>query len=164
MYRDGRVLDDPRRPRNYSEQQCLRSAEEMQALFADIPEALANSVEIAKRCNLTIQLGTYYLPEYPIPEGKTQEEFFRELCHHGLDERLDFLFDSAAPEFADYQKEYRERLDFELNVILQMGFPGYFLIVMDFIQWAKDHDIPVGPGRGSGAGSLVAYALKNYGS
>ena len=158
--RDGRVLDDPRRPRNYSEQQYLRSAEEMQALFADIPEALQNSVEIAKRCNLTIQLGTYYLPEYPIPEGLTQESFFRELCHTGLDERLDFLFDSNAPEFADHQKEYRDRLDFELNVILQMGFPGYFLIVMDFIQWAKDHDIPVGPGRGSGAGSLVAYALK----
>ncbi|WP_269618008.1 DNA polymerase III subunit alpha [Zhongshania sp. BJYM1] len=158
--RDGRVLDDPRRPRNYSEQQCLRSAEEMQALFADIPEALQNSVEIAKRCNLTIQLGTYYLPEYPIPEGLTQEQFFRDLCHKGLDERLDFLFDSSAPEFAHHQKEYRDRLDFELNVILQMGFPGYFLIVMDFIQWAKDHDIPVGPGRGSGAGSLVAYALK----
>ena len=158
--RDGRVLDDPRRPRNYSEQQCLRSAEEMQALFADIPEALQNSVEIAKRCNLTIQLGTYYLPEYPIPAGQTQEEFFRELCHNGLDERLDFLFDNDSPEFVEHQKEYRDRLDFELNVILQMGFPGYFLIVMDFIQWAKDHDIPVGPGRGSGAGSLVAYALK----
>ncbi|MFT6551905.1 MAG: DNA polymerase-3 subunit alpha [Zhongshania marina] len=158
--RDGRVLDDPRRPRNYSEQQCLRSAEEMQALFADIPEALQNSVEIAKRCNLTIQLGTYYLPEYPIPDGLTQEQFFRDLCHKGLDERLEFLFDSSSADFAAYQTEYRERLDFELNVILQMGFPGYFLIVMDFIQWAKDHGIPVGPGRGSGAGSLVAYALK----
>ncbi|CAA0078536.1 DNA polymerase III subunit alpha [Zhongshania aliphaticivorans] len=158
--REGRVLDDPRRPRNYSDQQCLRSAEDMQLLFSDIPEALQNTVEIAKRCNLTIQLGTYYLPEYPIPEGLTQEDFFRKLCHKGLDERLEFLFDSGAPEFTAYQKEYQDRLDFELNVILQMGFPGYFLIVMDFIQWAKDHDIPVGPGRGSGAGSLVAYALK----
>jgi DNA polymerase-3 subunit alpha len=158
--RDGRVLDDPRRPRNYSDQQYLRSAEEMQELFADIPEALQNSVEIAKRCNLRIQLGTYYLPEYPIPEGLTQESYFRKLCCDGLDVRLDFLFDRNAPTFADIQKEYQDRLEFELNVILQMGFPGYFLIVMDFIQWAKDHDIPVGPGRGSGAGSLVAYALK----
>ena len=158
--RDGRVLDDPRRPRNYSDQQYLRSTEEMLELFSDIPEALENSVEIARRCNLTVKLGTYYLPEYPIPEGMTQEQFFRELCHKGLDERLDFLFDRAAPSFADTEKEYRARLDFELDIILQMGFPGYFLIVMDFIQWAKDHDIPVGPGRGSGAGSLVAYALK----
>lgn len=158
--RDGRVLDDPRRPRNYSDQQYLRSPEEMAELFADIPEALQNSVEIAKRCNLTIQLGTYYLPEYPIPEGLTQEQFFRQLCHDGLDQRLDFLFDRNSPEFEAHQTEYRDRLEFELNVILQMGFPGYFLIVMDFIQWAKDHDIPVGPGRGSGAGSLVAYALK----
>ncbi len=158
--RDGRVLDDPRRPRNYSDQQYLRSSEEMCELFADIPEALQNSVEIAKRCNLTVSLGTYYLPEYPIPEGMTQDDFFRKISHDGLTERLDFLFDRNAPSFAETEKMYRERLDFELNIILQMGFPGYFLIVMDFIQWAKDHDIPVGPGRGSGAGSLVAYALK----
>ncbi|QQD17134.1 DNA polymerase III subunit alpha [Spongiibacter nanhainus] len=158
--RDSRVLDDPRRPRRYSDQQYLRSAEEMVELFADIPEALENSVEIARRCNLTIELGTYYLPEYPIPEGMTQDDFFRKLSHDGLTERLDFLFDRSAPDFAETDKRYRERLDFELDIILQMGFPGYFLIVMDFIQWAKDHDIPVGPGRGSGAGSLVAYALK----
>ncbi|WP_372878297.1 DNA polymerase III subunit alpha [Spongiibacter marinus] len=158
--RDSRVLDDPRRPRNYSDEQYLRSAEEMLELFSDIPEALENSVEIARRCNLTVKLGTYYLPEYPIPEGMTQEQFFRELCHKGLDERLDFLFDRSAEGFAETEKEYRDRLDFELDIILQMGFPGYFLIVMDFIQWAKDYDIPVGPGRGSGAGSLVAYALK----
>ncbi len=158
--RDSRVLDDPRRPKNYSAEQYLRSPEEMAELFSDIPEALENSVEIARRCNLTVKLGTYYLPDYPIPEGMTQEQFFREICHKGLDDRLDFLFDRSAPDFAEKEREYRERLDFELNVILQMGFPGYFLIVMDFIQWSKDHDIPVGPGRGSGAGSLVAYALK----
>ncbi|AKH70273.1 DNA-directed DNA polymerase III PolC [Spongiibacter sp. IMCC21906] len=158
--RDGRALDDPRRPRSYSDQQYLRSPDEMLALFADIPEALQNSVEIAKRCNLEIELGTYYLPEYPIPEGMTQEVFFRKLCHDGLTERLEFLFDPNAPTYPETEKEYRERLDFELNIILQMGFPGYFLIVMDFIQWAKDNAIPVGPGRGSGAGSLVAYALK----
>ncbi len=158
--RDGRVLDDPRRPHNYSEQQYLRTPEEMAELFSDIPEAVQNTVEIAKRCNLSVHLGTYYLPEYPIPEGMTQDEFFRKISHDGLTERLDFLFDRNAPEFAEIETRYRERLDFELGIILQMGFPGYFLIVMDFIQWAKDHDIPVGPGRGSGAGSLVAYALK----
>ncbi|MBB3045937.1 DNA polymerase-3 subunit alpha [Litorivivens lipolytica] len=157
---DGRTLDDPRRPRRYSADQYLRSPEEMAELFSDIPEALENTVEIAKRCNVEIELGTYYLPEYPIPEGMTQDEFFRQLSHKGLDERLAFLFDTSAPDFPEKQKEYRDRLDFELDIILQMGFPGYFLIVMDFIQWAKDHGIPVGPGRGSGAGSLVAYALK----
>ena len=155
-----RVLNDPRRPRHYSPDQYLRSVDEMQELFSDIPEALQNSVEIAKRCSFHISLGTYYLPEYPIPEGMTQDEFFRKLSHDGLDERLAFLFDEQAPDFPDKQKEYRERLDFELDIILQMGFPGYFLIVMDFIRWAKENDIPVGPGRGSGAGSLVAYALK----
>ena len=155
-----RVLNDPRRPRQYSADQYLRSVEEMQELFSDIPEALQNSVEIAKRCSFHISLGTYYLPEYPIPEGMTQDEFFRKLSHDGLDERLAFLFDEQAPDFPEKQKEYRDRLDFELDIILQMGFPGYFLIVMDFIRWAKENDIPVGPGRGSGAGSLVAYALK----
>ncbi|GAB3379304.1 DNA polymerase III subunit alpha [Spongiibacter taiwanensis] len=158
--RDGRVLDDPRRPRLYSDQQYLRSPDEMAELFADIPEALQNTVEIAKRCSVEIELGTYYLPEYPIPEGMTQDDFFRQLSHDGLTERLDFLFDRNAADFAEKEKEYRARLDFELDIILQMGFPGYFLIVMDFIQWAKDNAIPVGPGRGSGAGSLVAYALK----
>ena len=157
---DGRTLDDPRRARRYSADQYLRSPEEMAELFSDIPEALENTVEIAKRCNVEIELGTYYLPEYPIPEGMTQDEFFRKLSHKGLDERLEFLFDTSSTDFPAIEKEYRERLDFELNIILQMGFPGYFLIVMDFIQWAKDHGIPVGPGRGSGAGSLVAYALK----
>src|SRR5690606_13932154 len=162
---EGRALDDPRRAHRYSEQQYLRSAEEMAELFSDVPEALENTVEIAKRCNVEIKLGTPFLPDYPVPAGMTMAEYFRKLSHDGLDERLAFLFatkgfDVNAPAFAEKQTEYRARLDFELDVIIQMGFPGYFLIVMDFIQWAKDHGIPVGPGRGSGAGSLVAYALK----
>ncbi|QFU76676.1 DNA polymerase III subunit alpha [Halioglobus maricola] len=157
---EGRALDDPRRVRAYTDQQYLRSPEEMAELFADIPEALANTVAIARRCNVVLELGKPYLPDYPVPEGMTMDEFFRELSHDGLNARLEVLFDTAAPDFAETQKLYRDRLDFELNVIVQMGFPGYFLIVMDFIRWAKEHDIPVGPGRGSGAGSLVAYALE----
>lgn len=157
---EGRTLDDPRRARIYTEQQYLRSPEEMAELFKDIPEALSNSLAIAQRCNVVLELGKPYLPDYPVPEGLTMDEFFRQLSHEGLDQRLATLFDEAAPEFADTQKTYRERLEFELETIIQMGFPGYFLIVMDFIRWAKQHDIPVGPGRGSGAGSLVAYALE----
>jgi len=151
-----RTLDDPRRPRNYSEYQYLRSGEEMQALFSDLPEALQNSVEIAKRCTLNLELGKHYLPNYPIPEGMTIEEYLREVSEKGLGERLT----ASSPEVQAQKQEYLERLDFELDIINQMGFPGYFLIVMEFIQWAKENDIPVGPGRGSGAGSLVAYALK----
>ncbi len=158
--REGRTLDDPRRARPYTEQQYLRSPEEMAELFADIPEALANSVEIARRCNVVLELGKPYLPDYPVPEGLTMDEFFRQLSHEGLDRRLAFLFDTSAEDFPQKQQSYRERLEFELDTIIQMGFPGYFLIVMDFIRWAKEHDIPVGPGRGSGAGSLVAYALE----
>ena len=158
--REGRSLDDPRRVRAYTEQQYLRSPAEMAELFADIPEALANTLEIARRCNLVLELGKPYLPDYPVPDGMTMDEFFRQLSHEGLDKRLEVLFDGAAADFPDRQKHYRERLDFELETIIQMGFPGYFLIVMDFIRWAKQHDIPVGPGRGSGAGSLVAYALE----
>ena len=157
---EGVVLEDPRREHRYSEEQYLKSEDEMVALFADIPEALANSVEIAKRCSIDVKLGEYFLPEYPVPEGKTMDQFFREFSHQGLTERLEFLFDTNAPDFPATEKIYRERLDFELDTILQMGFPGYFLIVMDFIQWSKNNGIPVGPGRGSGAGSLVAYAQK----
>jgi DNA polymerase-3 subunit alpha len=162
---EGRTLDDPRRARRYSDRQYLRSAAEMAELFSDIPEALENTVEIARRCSVEIKLGTPFLPDYPVPEGMTMAEFFRSISHKGLDERIAFLaktkgIDAAAPAFSEIRQKYRERLDFELDVIIQMGFPGYFLIVMDFIQWAKDHGIPVGPGRGSGAGSLVAYALK----
>ena len=157
---EGRALDDPRRERRYSEQQYLRSADEMAELFADIPEALQNSVEIAKRCNLDLRLGEYFLPDYPIPDGLTINEFFISESEAGLQERLNFLFDSSAEDFPAKQALYAERLKFELDIIIQMGFPGYFLIVMDFIRWAKNNNIPVGPGRGSGAGSLVAYALK----
>jgi DNA polymerase III subunit alpha len=157
---EGRTLDDPRRARHYTEQQYLRTPQEMGELFADIPEALANSVEIARRCNVVLELGKPYLPDYPVPEGLTMDEFFRQQSHEGLNSRLQVLFDSTADDFAHRQKVYRERLDFELETIIQMGFPGYFLIVMDFIRWAKRSDIPVGPGRGSGAGSLVAYSLE----
>ena len=157
---EGRALDDPRRERRYSEQQYLRTADEMAELFSDIPEALQNTVEIAKRCNLDLRLGEYFLPDYPIPDGMTINEFFINESEEGLAKRLNFLFDSEAKDFPEKQALYAARLKFELDIIIQMGFPGYFLIVMDFIRWAKDNEIPVGPGRGSGAGSLVAYALK----
>ncbi|MCX2781594.1 DNA polymerase III subunit alpha [Microbulbifer thermotolerans] len=157
---EGRTLDDPRRERRYSPEQYFRTPEEMWELFADIPEALENTVEIAKRCSAPIQLGKYFLPEYPIPEGMNENQFFEKVCFEGLERRLDKILDKSAPDYAERRAVYEERLRFELDIIIQMGFPGYFLIVMDFIQWAKDHDIPVGPGRGSGAGSLVAYALK----
>ncbi|KAB7627930.1 DNA polymerase III subunit alpha [Alkalilimnicola sp. S0819] len=157
---DSRTLDDPRRERRYSEQQYLRSEAEMLELFADLPEALANSVEIARRCNLELTLGQPVLPDFPIPAGMSIEEFLREESLRGLEERLAVLLDKSAANYAERRQRYLDRLDMELGIINQMGFPGYFLIVADFIQWAKDHDIPVGPGRGSGAGSLVAYALK----
>jgi len=157
---EGRTLDDPRRRRNYSDRQYLRSSDEMIELFSDIPEAVENTVEIARRCNVELELGRPCLPDYPVPEGLTADEHFRRLSREGLDGRLEKLFDDSAPEFAERRRRYRERLDFELDVIVQMGFPGYFLIVMDFVRWSKSQGIPVGPGRGSGAGSLVAYALE----
>ncbi|SHG07114.1 DNA polymerase-3 subunit alpha [Marisediminitalea aggregata] len=155
---DGYTLDDKRRPKLYSDQQYLRTGEEMAALFEDIPEALANTVEIAKRCNVTVRLGEYFLPQFPTG-GMTTEDFLVKVSKEGLEERLEFLFPDEE-ERAKRRPEYDERLEIELGVINQMGFPGYFLIVMEFIQWSKDNNIPVGPGRGSGAGSLVAYALK----
>ncbi len=204
---EGRTLDDPRRERRYSEQQYLRTPTEMAELFSDIPEALANTVEIAKRCNVDIELGNYYLPDYPIPENITEDPFFakyvsyetlenyakdamagqwakegddrthtdeynemvqtnvffQKVSYEGLYKRLSIIFpnkklEEGTEEYKSLLKEYEDRLRYELDIIMQMGFPGYFLIVMDFIQWAKDHDIPVGPGRGSGAGSLVAYS------
>ncbi len=156
---EGRALDDPRRERRYSEEQYLKSSEEMHALFEDIPDALQNSVAIAERCSLDIRLGEYFLPEYPIPDGMTEDEFFAKISYEGLDKRLESILDPKDPEYDSKRQVYLDRLKFELDIICQMGFPGYFLIVMDFIQWAKDHNIPVGPGRGSGAGSLVAYSL-----
>jgi len=156
---DSRTLDDQRRIKRHSEQQYLRSPEEMQELFSDIPEALENSVEIARRCTLELTLGKNYLPDFPVPDGMTMDEFFRAEAHAGLEDRLAFLFDAEAEDFAEKRKPYDERLEIELGVIISMGFPGYFLIVADFIRWAKQNGVPVGPGRGSGAGSLVAYAL-----
>ena len=156
---DHRVLDDPRRPRRYSDQQYLRSPDEMAELFADIPEALENTLAVARRCSLTLELGRVCLPEYPIPPGMTMDEFFRQTSHDGLTQRLRAMPDPVEGDAEARETTYRERLDFELDTILSMGFPGYFLIVMDFIRWAKERGIPVGPGRGSGAGSLVAYAL-----
>ena len=153
------TLDDPRRPRQYSREQYFKSAEAMAELFADIPEALANSVAIARRCSLGLTLGKNYLPDFPVPAGMTMASYFAQLSHEGLDARLAKLFDVNQPDFAAIQQQYRERLEFELNIINQMGFAGYFLIVMDFIRWAKQNGVPVGPGRGSGAGSLVAYSL-----
>jgi len=155
---DGYTLDDNRRPKRYSEQQYLRTAEEMAELFSDIPEAIENTVEIAKRCNVTVRLNEYFLPQFPTG-GMTTEDFLVKVSEEGLEERLEFLFPDEEVRKAK-RPEYDDRLRIELEVINQMGFPGYFLIVMEFIQWSKDNGIPVGPGRGSGAGSLVAYALK----
>ncbi len=156
----GRVLDDTRRPKDYTDQQYLRSAEEMQALFADIPEALENTVEIAKRCNLKLTLGENFLPDFPVPEGMNLGEFMAAESMKGLEQRLQHYPAVGNGTDEENRRVYYERLDFELKMITQMGFPGYFMIVADFIQWAKNNLIPVGPGRGSGAGSLVAYALK----
>ncbi|RWU11667.1 DNA polymerase III subunit alpha [Pseudidiomarina gelatinasegens] len=155
---DGYTLDDKRRPKKYSPEQYLKSADEMLELFSDIPEALANTVEIAKRCNVTVTLDKHVLPEFPTG-GMTTEDFLVKKSIEGLEQRLQVLFPD--PEQRQQNRApYDERLKIELDVINQMGFPGYFLIVMEFIQWSKDNNIPVGPGRGSGAGSLVAYALK----
>lgn len=156
----GRVLDDPRRPKDYTDQQYLRSAEDMQALFADLPEALANTVEIAKRCNLQLTLGKNFLPDFPVPAGMTLAELMAAEAKKGLAERLHIYPAVGNGTDEENRQHYYDRLDIELKVINDMGFPGYFMIVADFIQWAKNHQIPVGPGRGSGAGSLVAYALK----
>jgi len=156
---EGRLLDDLRRPRHYSQQQYLRTPAEMIELFNDIPEAVENTIEIAKRCNAQLTLGEHYLPDFPVPDGMTIGEFFSQESYEGLEERLPVLF--PEPEvLAEKRQEYEDRLQIELDVINEMGFPGYFLIVADFIKWSKDNHVPVGPGRGSGAGSLVAYALK----
>ena len=153
---DGRVLADARRPRRYTQQQYFRSSAEMAALFEDIPEALENTREIARRCNLRLTFGTNYLPDFPLPAGQGAEEVLRTQSAAGLEERLLLLPDDQR---AALRSAYQARLELELGVIVQMGFPGYFLIVADFIRWARENDVPVGPGRGSGAGSLVAYVL-----
>lgn len=151
----GRVLDDPKRPKDYSAEQYLKSSEDMQALFADIPDAIDNAFALATRCNVEMKLGEYALPAFPVPSEHTIESWLRNSAREGLAKRLEK--NPLAPDKT--REDYDARLDVELDVIIKMGFPGYFLIVADFINWAKDHDIPVGPGRGSGAGSLVAWAL-----
>ncbi|SFR40862.1 DNA polymerase III, alpha subunit [Marinobacter daqiaonensis] len=155
---ESRTLADPRRERRFSDQQYLRSAEEMVELFSDIPEAIDNTIEIARRCSVPVRMGEYFLPKYPIPEGMTMDEYFRKVSEEGLEERLAKTLSKDDPEYDAKREAYYKRLNFELDIIIQMGFPGYFLIVMDFIKWAKNNGVPVGPGRGSGAGSLVAYA------
>ncbi len=160
---EGEILGNQRRVRRFTREQYYKSSAQMQALFADVPSALANTLEIAQRCNLTLVLGKPQLPNFPIPPVNGQvlsvEAYFRHVSLEGLEERLRHLYPDEAQR--DSQRpRYMERLEFELTTILKMGFPGYFLIVGDFIQWAKANGCPVGPGRGSGAGSLVAYALK----
>ncbi len=151
-----RVLSDPRRTHDYSEQQYLRSAEEMSQLFSDVPSALQNTVEIAKRCNVTLEFGNNVLPEFPIPDAVSTDEYLRLQSDAGLHERLGT--GGIATEILPLS-DYHKRLEIELDVIQRMGYAGYFLIVSDFTRWARENDVPVGPGRGSGAGSLVAYVL-----
>ena len=159
---EGEILGNARRVRKFTREQYFKSAAQMQAAFADVPSALANTLEIARRCNLTLTLGKPQLPDYPTPEvdGRRMpmEEYFRYASHEGLQRRLRQRFPDAA-EREQQQPAYVERLEFEIQTIIKMGFPGYFLIVSDFINWAKNNGCPVGPGRGSGAGSLVAYSL-----
>jgi DNA polymerase-3 subunit alpha len=155
--REGALLADSSRSRRYSEEQYLKTPTEMAELFADAPELLANSVEIAKRCSLEIKLGSSMLPAYPVPAGSTTEDFLRVEAERGLRQRLDEARSKGGKPPDD--EGYAARLRLELGVICSMGFAGYFLIVADFIRWARDNGVPVGPGRGSGAGSLVAFSL-----
>ena len=159
---DGEILGNHRRVRRFTREQYFKSAEQMEALFADIPSAVTNTLEIAKRCNLTLVLGKPQLPNFPIPAVNgvvmSVDDYFRHVSHEGLEGRLKHLYPDEVKREAE-RPRYVERLEFELTTILKMGFPGYFLIVSDFIKWAKENGCPVGPGRGSGAGSLVAYAL-----
>ncbi len=155
---EGYVLADQRRPRVFTAESYFKTQAEMAQTFADLPEALANSVEIARRCNLALELGKSRLPEFPTPPGVTLEAHLVASADAGLARRLERLYPEAAARAREAPR-YRERLAFETKTIVQMGFAGYFLIVADFINWAKSNGVPVGPGRGSGAGSLVAYAL-----
>ncbi|MFL6577554.1 MAG: DNA polymerase III subunit alpha, partial [Povalibacter sp.] len=156
---EGMLLEDPKRPRRYTPEQYLKSPEEMAQLFRDVPEALANSVEIARRCSLELLLGKSVLPAYPVPSQLSTEEYLREEAARGLAMRIERLRAQPGTARVIPNEEYESRLQIELGVICQMGFAGYFLIVADFIRWARENGVPVGPGRGSGAGSLVAYAL-----
>jgi DNA polymerase III subunit alpha len=155
---EGYVLSDQRRPKRFSAEQYFKTQAEMTQLFADIPAALANSVEIARRCNLSVELGKSKLPRFPTPAEESLDDYLRNRAQSGLEERMRRLYPDAR-EREEKLPAYQQRLEFEIKTIVQMGFPGYFLIVADFINWAKNNDVPVGPGRGSGAGSLVAYSL-----
>ena len=155
---EGEIMANARRVRRFNEQQYFKSQAEMAELFADLPGAIANTVEIAKRCNLVLQLGKPQLPDFPTPDGMTIDDFLVAQTKAGLEVRLKELFPNEA-EREKQRPRYEARLEFENNTIIKMKFPGYFLIVADFIQWAKNNGVPVGPGRGSGAGSLVAYCL-----
>lgn len=148
---EGRILGDLTRPKHYSEQQYLKTPEEMTVLFSDLPEAIENANEIAKRCNFELKLGQVFFPNFPIPSGQNRQDYFNQKAREGLAERFT---NQTIPN------EYAERLETELQVLNDMGFAGYFLIVADFVRWARANGVPVGPGRGSGAGSLVAYALQ----
>ena len=154
----GETLDDPRRPKNYSEEQFLRSKEEMIELFSDVPEALINTVRIASKCNIDLELGKFYLPDFEVPKEHSREEYLRIISREGLYKRINDIKVSIDPYDLD-ESAYGERLDYELDMICKLDFAGYFLIVADFVNWAQKNEIPVGPGRGSGAGSIVAYAL-----
>ncbi len=160
---EGETLTNPKRIKRYTREQYFKTQAQMEELFADIPSAIRNTVEIARRCNLSLVLGKPRLPDFPVPEVNGEkmdpEAYFRYASHEGLKERMRHLYPDAAEREREMPR-YVERLEFELQTILKMGFPGYFLIVADFINWAKNNGCPVGPGRGSGAGSLVAYALK----
>ena len=155
---EGRVLTDTRRVKHHTPEQYFKSAEQMVELFADLPSAIENTTRIAQRCNFVLRMGEYFLPDFPVPDGETIESHLRKESFDGLEEVLLRRYPDGPT--AEVRREYEERMEFELGIILQMGFPGYFLIVADFIKWAKQNDVPVGPGRGSGAGSIVAYALK----
>ena len=154
----GQTLDDPRRSKDYVENQYLRSPEEMNELFTDLPEALENTVKIAEKCNLDLELGEFYLPDFEVPEGQTREEHLKELSYEGLNKRI-LQISSSVNSYPINEEQYFARLDYELDMICKLNFAGYFLIVSDFVNWAQVNDIPVGPGRGSGAGSIAAYAL-----
>ena len=154
----GDILDDPRRPKNYTEEQFFRSKEEMIELFSDIPEALTNTVRIAEKCNIDLELGKFYLPDFEVPDEFSREDFLRKISKEGLLNRIQDIKNST-DSYSLEESTYIERLNYELDMICKLDFSGYFLIVADFVNWAQKNDIPVGPGRGSGAGSIVAYAL-----
>ena len=154
----GQALDDPRRSKDFVENQYLRSPEEMKELFIDLPEALENTVKIAEKCNLDLELGEFYLPDFDVPEGQTREEHLKQLSYEGLNKRI-LQINSSVNSYPIDEDQYFARLDYELDMICKLNFAGYFLIVSDFVNWAQVNDIPVGPGRGSGAGSIAAYAL-----